>query len=104
MGTWTRACAGLFAARRKHREKSGVLVCFAFVHHFLAGEWGGRGGNSSRRALVTSWGTCFQYFFIIGCRAYWLGEVLLTQMETQRDIHQRAADDLIEAGLDLQVA
>jgi hypothetical protein len=25
-------------------------------------------------------------------------------METQRDIHQRAADDLIEAGLDLQVA
>ncbi len=25
------------------------------------------------------------------------------QMETQRDIHQRAADDLIEAGLDLQV-
>ena len=24
-------------------------------------------------------------------------------METQRDIHQRAADDLIEAGLDLQV-
>lgn len=26
-----------------------------------------------------------------------------TKMETQRDIHQRAADDLIEAGLDLQI-
>ena len=71
---------------------------------FWLGIGEGEGVTALGERLSPRGAPVFSIFFIIGCRAYWLGEVLLTQMETQRDIHQRAADDLIEAGLDLQVA